>query len=106
MTQASKKDEGKPRVELIPPEFLLDLAKVLEFGAKKYGDNNWRKGLKWTRLYASALRHLFAWVGGEKLDKESKMPHLLHAIANLLFLYEYNHTHPELDDRYLIINKK
>jgi len=106
MTQANKKDKGKPRVELVPPEFIIDLSKVLQFGADKYGRDNWRKGLPWTRIYASALRHLLAWVGGEKYDKESGMPHLLHAIANLMFLYEYNYTHPELDDRYKIIKKR
>ena len=28
---------------LIPPEALYQIAEVFEFGAKKYGPNNWRR---------------------------------------------------------------
>ena len=104
--QANKKDKGKPRVELIPPEIIEEIGYVLAFGADKYGEHNWRKGLKWTRIYASVLRHLLAWAKGEKYDKESGLPHLNHAITNLIFLREYEERHKELDDRYKIINKK
>ena len=93
-------DTEKIRVELIPPQFIKDVAEVLAMGAEKYGEHNWRGGLKWTRLYGSTMRHLLAWIGGEDLDKESGLPHLSHAVTNILFLMEYAKTHPKLDDRY------
>lgn len=37
---------------------LLDLAKHFEDGAKKYGENNWQKGLPVNSYIDSALRHL------------------------------------------------
>jgi hypothetical protein len=37
-----KYDAGKPMMELIPPHAEIELAKVLTFGAEKYGPENWR----------------------------------------------------------------
>ena len=42
--QGRKDDQGKARFELIAPEFLFALARVLTFGAAKYADRNWLKG--------------------------------------------------------------
>ena len=36
---------------------ILELAKHFEDGAKKYGDNNWRKGIPITVFLDSAIRH-------------------------------------------------
>ena len=83
---ASKHDGQKIQVELVPPAFIMQIAMVLGHGAKKYGANNWRKGLPWMRIYASTLRHLFAWAGGEDIDAESGMSHLNHAATNIMFL--------------------
>ena len=41
-----KHDGGKPRVELVPPSLMIAVGSVLAFGAKKYGDNNWRRGIR------------------------------------------------------------
>lgn len=38
-------NEGKPRWSLVPQSALIPMVRVLEFGAKKYGDYNWAKGL-------------------------------------------------------------
>ena len=81
-----KLDEQKDRVDLIPPECMLEVSRVLEFGAKKYSDNNWRKGFNYSRLYAAALRHLFAFWMGEDNDKESGISHLAHAMCCIMFL--------------------
>jgi len=43
-----KYDQGKPRMSLLPREGLIPIVQVLEFGARKYGDYNWRKGMKWS----------------------------------------------------------
>lgn len=97
--EATKYDDNKLRMELIPVSTLKALAEVLTFGSKKYGDNNWRKGMQWNRLYGACLRHLTAWWGGETNDIESGLNHLQHALCCIAFLIEYTETHPELDNR-------
>lgn len=81
-----KHDAGKPRFDLIPPEVELELAKVYEYGARKYTENNFRKGTSFLRYLAAARRHMGAWHLGEDLDPESKINHLSHAIASLSML--------------------
>ena len=59
-----KFDKDKPPMALIPPEALYQIAEVLEFGAKKYGVNNWRRDgycTEFARTYSSIQRHLNAW---------------------------------------------
>jgi hypothetical protein len=62
----SKRDvqTGKPRYELIPIEPLHDLAMHYTNGAVKYGDDNWRKGQPIKRMFASLLRHTYAYLAG------------------------------------------
>lgn len=95
-----KFDSGKPMVSLIPTRPLLDVARVLTYGAQKYDPYNWAKGIKWSRLMDAKLRHTLAFNAGEDLDPESGLPHLAHSICSDLFLLEFMHTHRELDDRY------
>jgi hypothetical protein len=95
-----KHDEGKPRLDLLSTSWLEGVGKVLEFGAKKYGPNNWRKGIHTSRLIAAALRHIVAYNRGENLDKETNLSHLYHASCCLMFAAELAETKPELDDRY------
>jgi hypothetical protein len=40
MDQFLKNDNGKPMMSLIDPAFVIGLADVLTFGAKKYAPNN------------------------------------------------------------------
>ncbi|WP_196794021.1 MULTISPECIES: dATP/dGTP diphosphohydrolase domain-containing protein [Bartonella] len=97
--EAHKDDAGKARVELIPPLALIEIGKVLEFGAKKYGANNWRNGMHWSRFHGAALRHLLAWFGGEHKDAESDLSHLAHAACCILFLMECEAQQIGHDDR-------
>jgi len=62
---------------------------VLTFGAKKYERGNWRKGFADERLYDAAIGHLYSAIRGEKLDEETKLPHIAHAICCLTFLLEH-----------------
>lgn len=81
-----KKDQGKPMVDLLVPEFILDLARVLTLGARKYAPNNWQKTEK--RRYIAALyRHQLAYHSGEKYDPESKLNHMTHVAANAMFIF-------------------
>lgn len=52
------------------------------------------------RPLAAALRHVFAFIGGEDKDPETSLSHLAHASCCLMFLLEFEDTKKELDDRY------
>lgn len=101
MPKAIKADDQKPRFDLIPPNALIDVARVFTFGAKKYEDHNWMRGFRWGRLFASTMRHLWSWWGGETNDSESGLPHLAHATCCILMLLEYSIicTMDDVDDR-------
>jgi hypothetical protein len=100
MSEGLKYDTGKIPLELLPPEALTEIAKVLAFGAQKYGRHNWRKGMAWFRLIGAILRHLFAWMRGEDKDPESGLSHLAHAGCDILFLMAYEIKGIGTDDRY------
>jgi hypothetical protein len=93
-------DQGKVQLALLPAEPLRQIARVLEEGAKKYSEHNWRGGMRWMIPANCVLRHLFAWLDGEDTDKESGCPHLAHAATNLIFLLQYAKDFPEADDRF------
>lgn len=95
-----KFDQNKLRVDLLPTEGLFEVAKVLTFGATKYGEHNWRDGIEWSRVYAAAQRHMMKWNAGDTYDDETGINHLAHACANLLFLLTYAQHNGDLDDRY------
>lgn len=63
------------------------------------GANNWRKGIKLSRLIAALMRHLFAFARGEDSDPETGLPHLAHAGCCLMFLAALHKQRPDLDDR-------
>lgn len=99
-SQGTKNDQGKVPMELLPMDAITEIAKVLQFGAKKYAPNNWRKGLAFTRVLGATLRHLFAWSLGEDLDPETGLSHLAHAGCEILFLLHFEKYRVDLDDRY------
>ena len=84
-----KYDSAKPKMNLLPPKAIVEVAKVLTFGAEKYDAENWRKldDLQ-NRYTAGALRHIFAHMDGEKLDPETGLSHMAHALCCLLFKLE------------------
>ena len=96
---ATRKDAGKARMELLDPTALEGCAAVLTFGAKKYADHNWTKGMKWGRVIGSLLRHTAKFMGGEDVDAESGLPHVDHIMTNAMFLSNYYRKHKGLDDR-------
>ena len=98
MNTGTKFDEDKLRFDLIPPEVEEALATILTYGAAKYNDRNWELGMNWGRLYGALRRHLHAWKKGEKLDEESKLPHLWHALTCLTFLVTYEMRGSGKDD--------
>lgn len=82
-----KFDSARPRFSLIPAGTMARVIAVLEFGAKKYAQDNWKHVPEArTRYYDAALRHIDAWWTGESTDIETGEPHLAHAVCCLLFL--------------------
>ena len=86
-----KDDQEKLRFDLIPAEVETALAAVLTYGAKRYSDRNWEKGLDWMRCYAAARRHLNAWLRGEDIDEESGLPAIDLALCEIVFLSTFYH---------------
>ena len=94
-----KVDEGKRRMDLVPPEAILSLADVLTKGALKYPERNWEKGMDWGRVFAAAMRHMWAFWGGEDKDPDSGQLHVEHALCCLAFLVTYAKRDVGDDDR-------
>ncbi len=97
--EGRKDDGGKPMPHLIPPRAMLEVAKVMSYGAAKYAPHNWSKGVLGSRYASAGLRHVYAWLAGHERDDESGLPHLAHAGACLLMLLELTMSRPDLDDR-------
>jgi hypothetical protein len=105
------------RWDLIPPSPLLDLAvlvggfdklsfraldelaRVYAFGARKYSDFNWRKGIAWRLSIAALERHVSLHMQGQKIDGETDCLHLAHAVWHLFTLYEFARLGLGTDDR-------
>lgn len=100
-TEGLKFDEGKVRYELLPPELLESVAQVLTFGAHKYADRNWELGMKWSRPFGAAMRHLWAWINPfvPDTDPETGYSHLAHAGCCIAFLISYEKRGVGEDDR-------
>ena len=83
----------------MPPDALNQIAQVLAFGATKYGDRNWERGMNWSRPFAALMRHMWAWWRGEDRDPETGLSHLAHAGCCILFLLTYQGHATGKDDR-------
>lgn len=102
MSEANKFDGGKARWDLLPFDFLDEVAEVLKYGANKYAARNWEKGMAWGRLLAAALRHLTAWARGIERDEESGLSHLAHAACCVLMLGALARRGHGTDDRLVL----
>lgn len=92
-------NSGKPRMDLIPLDKLVGLARVLEYGEKKYptadGSQNWRLGAPAKDQIASLMRHLTPIIQYLQepaadpdllYDDESNLPHVDHIMFNVISL--------------------
>jgi hypothetical protein len=69
---------GKPRPDLLSPFATMRRGRVMELGARKYGDRNWEKGMPLSVFAASANRHFIQFMMGAT-DED----HLAHCAFNL-----------------------
>ncbi len=100
-----KFDDEKIRYDLIPSDSLHELAKVYTHGSQKYQDNNWRKGIKWSKILGGIERHYNAFKRGQNIDPDSGLLHLAQVAWGAFTLLNYIKTHPELDDRIKDLNE-
>jgi hypothetical protein len=98
-TQAIRYDDGKPAYDLIPAKALHELVLVYSMGAKKYAPRNWEKGMAYSRMFASMMRHAWAFWRGEDKDPESGLHHMAHVAFGALGLVEYSLRNIGEDDR-------
>ena len=98
--KSKKLDDNKLKWYLMPVYSLEQIMQVLNFGAKKYGDNNWQQLNNFNdRYYSACLRHIFAWKNGEKIDKESNCHHLSMVVWQCFTLMMYEKYNIGIDDR-------
>lgn len=104
LKEAIKFDANKSDWSMMPWDSVEEILKVLEFGKQKYSAWNWAQGegFKYSRIFNSLLRHMFAWFRGEDSDPESGLSHLAHAGCNILFLIyfvKHKNKYKNNDDR-------
>lgn len=75
------------------PTMLLEVAVHFEEGAKKYGDNNWRKGIPVRCYIDSAVRHYLKYLRGDKDERHDRA-----FCWNILCCIWTCKHHPELND--------
>ena len=86
---------GKGRFDLIPVESLTRLAKHYEAGASMHGERNWEKGMYYSRLLDSAMRHISQFMSGD-----TEEDHLAAACWNLFAIMHFQkYGTLSLDDR-------
>lgn len=86
--------EGKLRMSLVPHNALNDVMMRYLQGAETYGENNWKRGMKHSVLYDSAMRHLMQDFTGDVSED-----HLGAALWNIMGMIWNRQNKPELDDR-------
>ena len=73
--------EGKLRFDLIPPEAMVEIAKVFTEGATRYGDRNWEKGIPVGECVAAIERHLTRFKLGQDFNPKTEC----HEAAHMAF---------------------
>lgn len=85
--------EGKGRLDLLPCNAILELAKHCENGAKKYGERNVDKGIPQHSFIDSGLRHLFKYLRGDRDEN-----HLVAALWNIAWAVDQDVSKPQMQD--------
>lgn len=102
MSGFKKFDAGKLEWDMMPEEALEEVMKVLQFGAKKYGNWNWLDNadeVQYTRYMNAIERHFKKFKKGQDADEETGLPELAHVIVNCLFMLQYQCQGAGIDNR-------
>ncbi len=79
-------------------EYWSECARVFSYGALKYAEWNWVKGMQWSIPLGCIGRHSLAVFEGQELDPESGLKHIGHIMCNLVMLKTYITGYPEGND--------
>lgn len=90
---------GKVRYDLIPADVLHALAEHYTRNLAKYPERNWERGMRWTELFGSVMRHAWAWFRGQTLDPENGAHHMIAVAWNAMALVAYDLRGIGTDDR-------
>ena len=93
-----QKGQKLERFDLIPVEPLEELARVYGRGAKKYADDNWRRGYSWKLSYGAMMRHAVKFWKGEQCD-EIGNHHLACVAWHCFTMMWYEQHNKGTDDR-------
>ena len=80
--KGGKQSKVLGRFDLLPPRALIEVAKVLEEGANKYGEENWRQIESRSHLN-HILQHAAAYLANDNSDD-----HLSHLCCRAMMLLE------------------
>lgn len=89
LSQTAKADAGRPRLTLVPRAIIWAIARIREYGNRKYKDpDSWKQvEPEWYR--DAAYRHFLAYLDDPHgVDEDSGLPHLWHLACNIAFLCE------------------
>ena len=92
-------DEGKVRHDLIPAWAIEKIAEVYTYGAQKYDNDNWLKGMKWSKIQGPLERHYNKWKRGRIKADESNCYHLAMVAWNAIALMCYEKFRVGVDTR-------
>ena len=59
---------------MVPTLAVEEIAKVMTYGANKYGAHNWLNGIVYSRLTDALHRHLSAWENPYESDNDPDRP--------------------------------
>jgi hypothetical protein len=81
-----KTDQGKPRLDLVPPLLVKAVGTIMTYGIDKYQEESWRT-VEPKRYKAAMYRHWLKYLEDPKSkDEESGYYHLWHVACNVAFL--------------------
>ena len=85
-----KYDQGKPRLDLVPPGIIEAVGMVRTYGMQKYKTEDGWQNVEPKRYVAALMRHLCKFLRDPyAVDSESGLPHLWHIACNIAFLIEF-----------------
>jgi hypothetical protein len=88
-TGAMRECIGVPYFRQLPLEALAAGAAALEYGANKYDNRNWEKGLPWQQMIDSLKRHIEDFERGRENDDAeggSGLPHVALIMSSAIML--------------------
>jgi diaminopimelate decarboxylase len=94
------KSEGKPKMQLLDPDFLAEIAKALEVGDEKHRNHHYTDGVSVSEVLGAVTRHVLELYKGN-LDHETEIHIAGHAAAGLQIVFRIlsDPALVEFDDR-------